>query len=231
MLEICPTSNLLTKALRRRGRSPGDVPRVRRPRRALHDRDRRAGDDADAPARRVRPPAPDRRARRGRAARGERPRARRELHPGDRPPVCVLAAPPGAALGHEIRLSDTGSSASPALASPHVTRHGTPVHHRPSASGDRAHRGGLLERGGRRAPRHLPQNRQGPLRRPAPETRRLAPQADPRRVPEADGPRPPRPEPGPGPCPARRVTPPAPALRGGRRTRPGRCSCRERAFQ
>jgi adenosine deaminase len=36
---------------RRRGRPPRHDQNVRRPRRRLHDRDRRAGDDADAPAR------------------------------------------------------------------------------------------------------------------------------------------------------------------------------------
>ena len=54
-----------------RGGGARDVPRVRRARRRVHDRDRRPGDDADAPARRVRPAAAGRRARRGRAARGE----------------------------------------------------------------------------------------------------------------------------------------------------------------
>src|SRR5579885_3102284 len=60
----------------RRGRRTRHVPHVRRARRAVHDRDRRAGDDADAPARRVRPAAADRRARRRRASRRQRPRAR-----------------------------------------------------------------------------------------------------------------------------------------------------------
>ena len=57
VLEICPTSNLLTKALptrtrcaTRSARSSSDGVRV-------HDRHRRPGDDAHAPARRVRAPA------------------------------------------------------------------------------------------------------------------------------------------------------------------------------
>ena len=75
-LEICPTSNLLTKALADEDAVREIVPRVRRARRAVHDRHRRPGDDADAPPRRVRAPAPDRRARRGRAAGGERARPR-----------------------------------------------------------------------------------------------------------------------------------------------------------
>src|SRR5919199_530027 len=63
VLEICPTSNLLTKALA----SEDD------------DRDGWPGDDAHAPAGRVRAAAADRRARRGRARRGERARALRQL--------------------------------------------------------------------------------------------------------------------------------------------------------
>ena len=58
-LEICPTSNLLTKALadedevrRRSARSSRTA--------CVHDRHRRAGDDADAPPRRVRVAPPDR---------------------------------------------------------------------------------------------------------------------------------------------------------------------------
>ena len=65
-LEICPTSNLLTKAL-------AGEDEVRETFRAfvehgvaVHDRHRRPGDDADAPARRVRAAAAHRRARRGR---------------------------------------------------------------------------------------------------------------------------------------------------------------------
>ena len=79
VLEICPTSNLLTKALRRRGRGAGRLPHVRRPRRPLHDRHGRAGDDADAPPRRVRPAAADRRADAGGARRSQRARPRGEL--------------------------------------------------------------------------------------------------------------------------------------------------------
>ena len=54
VLEICPTSNLLTKALPDEDALRDTVPRLRRPRRRVHDRDRRPRDDADAPARRAR---------------------------------------------------------------------------------------------------------------------------------------------------------------------------------
>ena len=84
VLEICPTSNLLTKAL------PGEDA-LRETLRAfvdhsvrVHDRDRRAGDDAHAPPRRARAAAPDRGTRRGRTARGEHPRPRGELRPRSR---------------------------------------------------------------------------------------------------------------------------------------------------
>ena len=85
-LEICPTSNLLTKALARRGRGARDVPHVRRARRRVHDRDGRPGDDADAPAGRVRTAASDRRvtedelAARTRGARRVVPRRRTPAH-------------------------------------------------------------------------------------------------------------------------------------------------------
>ena len=79
VLEICPTSNLLTKALPDEAAVRLDPPRLRRRGRPLHDRHRRPGDDAHAPARRARPAPADRRPRRGRASRGERPRARGEL--------------------------------------------------------------------------------------------------------------------------------------------------------
>ncbi len=46
VLEICPTSNLLTKALPDEDALRDTVRDARRPRRALHDRHRRAGDDA-----------------------------------------------------------------------------------------------------------------------------------------------------------------------------------------
>ena len=81
VLEICPTSNLLTKALRGRGRRPRHLPRLRRQRRRLHDRHGRAGDDAHAPPRRARAARADRRAH-ARGARGrEPPRPRGQLHP------------------------------------------------------------------------------------------------------------------------------------------------------
>src|SRR2546429_557586 len=54
-------------------------PRLRRPRRRVHDRHRRPGDDADAPPRRARAPTADRRPGRGRAGRGEPARPRGEL--------------------------------------------------------------------------------------------------------------------------------------------------------
>ena len=79
VLEICPTSNLLTKAL------PNEEA-VRDTFRAfvdhgvrVHDRDGRAGDDADAPAGRARAAASHRRAGRGRARAGESPGPRFEL--------------------------------------------------------------------------------------------------------------------------------------------------------
>ena len=53
-LEICPTSNLLTKALADEDEVRDDLPHVRRARRAVHDRHGRPGDDAHPPARRVR---------------------------------------------------------------------------------------------------------------------------------------------------------------------------------
>jgi adenosine deaminase len=56
VLELCPTSNLLTKALESE-EALRDLPRLRRVRGSVHDRDRRPGDDAHAPARRVRAPA------------------------------------------------------------------------------------------------------------------------------------------------------------------------------
>jgi hypothetical protein len=71
VLEICPTSNLLTKAL-------PDEEAVRDTFRAFsahgvpfHDRHRRPGDDAHAPPRRVRAPAQDRGGRRVPARRRE----------------------------------------------------------------------------------------------------------------------------------------------------------------
>ena len=79
VLEICPTSNLLTKALADEDGDPRHHPRVRRERCRVHDRHRRPRDDAHAPARRARPAASHRRPRRGRARRGERPRPRGQL--------------------------------------------------------------------------------------------------------------------------------------------------------
>ena len=81
VLEICPTSNLLTKALVDEDCRPRHVPRLRRARRAVHDRHRRPGDDADAPARRARAAAPHRRTRRGRAASGQYDGPRGQLRP------------------------------------------------------------------------------------------------------------------------------------------------------
>ena len=101
-LEICPTSNLLTKALARRGRGPRDVPPLRRARRAVHDRHGRARDDADAPPRRVRAPPPDRRARRGRARARERARPR----------GCVRRS--GRALGDRQEAAEPASCAASA---------------------------------------------------------------------------------------------------------------------
>ena len=81
VLEICPTSNLLDEGAGERRRGARDVPALRRAWRAVHDRDGRAGDDADPPARRVRAAAADRCARRGRGARSERARPRVGVQP------------------------------------------------------------------------------------------------------------------------------------------------------
>jgi hypothetical protein len=53
VLEICPTSNLLTKALPDEEARPRHLPRLRRAWGAVHDRHRRPGDDAHPPARRT----------------------------------------------------------------------------------------------------------------------------------------------------------------------------------
>ena len=53
VLEICPTSNLLTKALADEDAVRDTFRDLRRARRRLHDRDRRAGDDAHPPPRRA----------------------------------------------------------------------------------------------------------------------------------------------------------------------------------
>ena len=80
VLEICPTSNLLTKSLPDE-EAVRDVFRTFvEQRRPLHDRHGRAGDDADAPPRRVRPPVAGRRTDAGGARRGQRARPRGELH-------------------------------------------------------------------------------------------------------------------------------------------------------
>ena len=79
VLEICPTSNLLTKALPDEEALRDVFRTFVEQRRPLHDRDGRAGDDADAPPRRVRPAAADRRADAGGARRGQRARPRGEL--------------------------------------------------------------------------------------------------------------------------------------------------------
>ena len=80
VLEICPTSNLLTKALADEDAVRDNVPRLRRERRLLHDRDGRAGDDAHPPSRRARAARADRRTDAG-GARGREPlRPRGELH-------------------------------------------------------------------------------------------------------------------------------------------------------
>ena len=97
VLEICPTSNLLTKALPDEDAVRETIRRVRRARGAVHDRDGRPRDDAHAPARRARAPPPDRSARRRRAARGERPRTRRRL-PAERRHRSVSMFDPD--LGH-----------------------------------------------------------------------------------------------------------------------------------
>ncbi len=64
VLEICPTSNLLTKALPDEAAVRETFHAFPRARRRLHDRDGRAGDDADAPSRRARAPRAHRGARR-----------------------------------------------------------------------------------------------------------------------------------------------------------------------
>ena len=60
VLEICPTSNLLTKALTDEDAVRKTFQHVRRARRRLHHRHGRAGDDADPPPRRARAPRADR---------------------------------------------------------------------------------------------------------------------------------------------------------------------------
>ncbi len=62
VLEICPSSNLLTGALADEDALRAHGAHVRRPRRGVHDRHRRPGDDADAPPRRARAAPADRRA-------------------------------------------------------------------------------------------------------------------------------------------------------------------------
>ena len=74
VLELCPSSNLLTGALADEDALRDTVPDVRRPRRRVHDRDGRPRDDADAPPGRARAAPPHRRADPGRG--GGRQRSR-----------------------------------------------------------------------------------------------------------------------------------------------------------
>ena len=82
VLEICPTSNLLTKALAGHRRGARDVPGLRRQRGRVHDRDRRPRDDAYPPPGRVRAAAADRGARARRGGGSERAGPRRGLPGG-----------------------------------------------------------------------------------------------------------------------------------------------------
>ena len=94
-LEICPTSNLLTKALDERGRGTRDVSHLRRARCAVHDRNRRPRDDAHPPAGRVRAARADRRARRERAAARQRAWPRRLVRRAARPRPRLARRNPG----------------------------------------------------------------------------------------------------------------------------------------
>ena len=76
VLEICPTSNLLTGALADADEVRARIPRLPRGRRARDRLDRRPRDDAHAPARRVRVPVRHRRDEHRRGARRQRARAR-----------------------------------------------------------------------------------------------------------------------------------------------------------
>src|SRR5919199_2754190 len=83
--------------------------------------------------------------------------------------------------------------------------------HRSPAAGRRAHRARPLERGDRESAGHLSPHREGPLRRPAPEARRLAPAPDPRRVSTPHRRGSPLEEPRPDPTGPGGLTAPAPA--------------------
>ena len=173
VLEICPTSNLLTKAL-------ADEEAVRDVFRtfvengvALHDRDGRAGDDADAPPRRVRPAAANRRADAGGARGGQRARPRREFPPRPErtPPARIPPSADSSVAGAAVACrAMTGSDDT----KPDLTERQLQIV-------------ALIARGCSNdevgaASRHLAQNGEGALRRAAPEARRAEAAADSCRV-------------------------------------------------
>src|SRR5262249_27586289 len=171
-----------------RRRRAGHVPRLRRRRRPVHDRDGRPGDDADASPRRARPAPADRSVGRVGARRGESPRPRGELRPrrtreGVTPPNTPFGQWSCGArrfsFGRYVRRTA-------GLAS---------LDHRAAAPGHRADRRRLLQRRGRRTPRHLPSHGKGALRCPAAEARCHPAAPNPRGVPGPDRRRPARAKP------------------------------------
>ena len=175
-LEICPTSNLLTKALadedevRETFRTfvehgvaftiATDGPEMMR----THLRDEfdlllRIGaltEDELAAANDARP--------RGVVHRRAHARARLAIHP-----------------------SVDSSAVAGSVASPHAGNRRSIRHHVPPARGGRADRAGPVERGGRAGARHLPTDGEGALRCTATEARRPAAAADSSRLPTVDG--------------------------------------------
>ena len=185
VLEICPTSNLLTKALPDEAAVRLTFRAFVDARRPLHDRHRRPGDDAHAPARRA-GPAP------AGSAPWTRTSSARPTRAGTRPASC--AAPPSRA-GVIDRNTPFGlwSGRRAASSVPRMSRTliGRAARdHRTAARGRRPHRGRLLERGGRSAPRDL--RRARPRRTPTlfGRSSECHGAADPRCVPQVDGRRP-----------------------------------------
>ena len=86
-----------------------DCPRVRRPRHRLHDRNRRAGDDADLACGTARAARADQHARRLGARGGKRPRARRELRPALTGRPVARPDRPGCAGARGTRAGPSGS--------------------------------------------------------------------------------------------------------------------------
>src|SRR2546421_2339031 len=92
------------------------------------------------------------------------------------------------------------------------THEEAPVDHRAPDPGRRVDRRRLFERGDRAPARHLAPNRQGPLRHPPPEARRLETASDSRRLPTPDRARSPVEKPRASPKRPRGLTAPAPAV-------------------